>query len=98
MFDIDTISSHEQRFMKGKLSAWKPQNKHSEFKLEEKDCSKSLELGEEDSSLDDEILREIMEEEAARAKEEEQVDTKRKNVHGSKKKKKKGKKGKKDEL
>jgi hypothetical protein len=64
-FDIDTISDHENRFVKGRLGAWTPPQPYSEFKLEEKDCSKGLDMGEEDTSLDEEILREILEEQAA---------------------------------
>ena len=100
MFNFDTISDHETKFMKGKLATWTPEKKHTEFTLEDVDCSKPLDISSaEDSSLDDEIMKEILEEEAAKAKEQEQENTKRKNVMGAKKKKKKGKKGaKKDEL
>ena len=98
MFNIDTISEHESMFLKGKLATWSPSQKHTEFQIEEKDCSKPLDMGSsEDSGMDDDILAEILAEEAERAKLEDQ-DTKRKNVMGSKKKKKKGKKSKKDEL
>lgn len=95
-FDIDTISDHEERFIKGRLATWTPPKPHTEFQLLEKDCSKGVDLGDADSSLDDEILREIMEEEAAKKQEE----SKRKNVMGSKKKKGKGKpkKGVKEDL
>lgn len=91
-FDIDTISDHEERFIKGRLATWSPPKNHSEFRLEEKDCSKGFDVGEDNSTLDDEILREIMEEEAQKKQEE----SKRKNVMGSKKKKKGKKGGKKD--
>jgi hypothetical protein len=65
-FDTETISDHEGKYMRGRLATWTPPQKHTEFKIEEKDCQEALELVEEDTSLDDEIMREILEEEAAR--------------------------------
>lgn len=79
--------------MKGKLPTWAPAQLHSDFVLEQKDCSKGLDMGGVDSSMDDEIMKEILEEEANKKS----GDSARKNIKGSKKKKKgkKGKKGKK---
>lgn len=96
---MDTIVDHEQRFIKGRLATWTPAKTHTDFAIIEQDCSLGLELGDDDTSLDDEILQEILEEEARQKAE----DTPRKNVMGSKKKSKKGKKksnkkAKKDEL
>lgn len=98
-FDKATIQDHEDRFLKGKLAGWKPQTTHPNMKTEEKDCSLGLNDASGDSSeLDDEILREIMQEEEDRRKQaeaeaEEEQKTAKKKKKG--KKDKKGKKGKK---
>lgn len=98
-FEADTISDHEERFVKGRLPTWTPRRKHTEFAVESKDCQKPVDIGAEEDALDDEILKEILAEEQAKKEEE---DSKRKNINAPKKKKKaKGKKGKgskKDEL
>lgn len=67
------------------------------MKTEVKDCQAALFEGSESENgdLDDEILKEIMAEEAERKKQEDEEVKKNKK---SKNKKKKGKKGKKDEL
>lgn len=100
-FEADTISDHETRFVKGRLPTWTPRRKHTEFTVDTKECQKAADLGSEDTSLDDEILKEILAEEEARKAAD---DSARKNINAPKKKKKgkgKGKKGKgskKDEL
>jgi len=37
-FDNTTIDDHTERFMKGKLSSWKPDGSHKDMKMVEKDC------------------------------------------------------------
>lgn len=67
--------------------------------LEERDCSKGIDYGVEDTSMDDEIMKEILAEEEAARILTEQSNTGRtnsKNAKGSKKGK-KGKKGKKSQ-
>ena len=63
MFDVDTIADHQERFVKGRLTPWKPKQPVSDFRLEEVNCQASLDLGEDDTSFDDEILAEILREE-----------------------------------
>jgi hypothetical protein len=99
-FDTETISDHQDKFMKGRLGAFTPAFKHSEFNLEDKDCSLASDIGidAEDKAMQEEIMREIMEEEAEREKERDYSERKRV-VSGKKKKKgKKGKKAKKEDL
>ena len=96
-FDKATVQDHEDRFLKGKLAGWKPKTPHSQMKMEAKDCS----LGFGDSSeggssdLDDEILRENMQEEEERRKQAEQEAEEEEKKAKKKKKGKKDKKGKK---
>jgi len=94
-FDVDTIESHKDNFLRGKLATWSPKETHDKLVFENKDCQAPPEIDsdEDDRLLQEEILREIMEEEAARKQEE----SKRKNVGSNKtsgkgKGKKKGKK------
>jgi hypothetical protein len=106
-FDEETVSDHEDRFLKGKLPTWAPKTPFKKMVMtSSSECQSQdfeAEKSQEDLELEEEILREILEEEAAREKE---ANT-RKNINksqekkGTKKKgKKKGKKGgaKKDEL
>lgn len=37
-FSADTISDHEQRFIKGRLATRTPKQKYTDFQIEEKDC------------------------------------------------------------
>lgn len=69
-FDLSTVQDHEDRFLKGKLSSWNTKTKHSQMKMEQKDCSLGFGGADDDSSsdLDDEILREIMAEEEEKRK------------------------------
>ena len=67
--------------------------------MEQKDCSLPLDSASSDDAqseadrlLEEEIMREIMEEEAARQKAQDIEDSRRKNIKGTKGKKKKGKK------
>lgn len=96
-FDVSTIQDHQERFLKGKLAGWSPRTKHTEMKMEEKDCTAGFgDSGGDSSDLDDEILKEILAEEEERRKkaEEEEAKEDAKKKKG-KKKGKKGKKGKK---
>ena len=105
-FDEETISEHEDRFLKGRLPTWAPKTAHKKMVFtSSSDCQSQdaeAEKSQEDLELEEEILREILEEEEARVKE---ANT-RKNINksqksGKKKGKKKGKKSggsKKDEL
>ena len=91
-FDEETIADHQEKFIRGKLATWTP--KFKEISIESKDCQAGFDEGdsnEADRLLEEEILREIMEEEAKKKDDE---DHSRKNIKG-KKGKKKGKKGKK---
>ena len=100
-FDEETIESHQDRFLKGKLATWAPKTSHGNMITESIDCQAALgdsDISEEDRLLEEEILREIMEEEALREREE----NTRKNINakksGGKKKKSKKKKSKKEDL
>ena len=98
-FDQATVQDHEDRFLKGKLAGWKAKTPYNKMKMEEKDCSAGVaDPGASDSSdLDDEILREIMQEEEQRkqAEKESEADAKKAKKKKKGKKDKKGKKGKK---
>lgn len=99
-FDQETIGAQADKYLRGRLATWKPTTNSSDMKVESRDCQAALEQSgsadeqsEADRLMEEEIMREILEEEAARKKEE----NTRKNIKGSKdkKKKKKSKKGKK---
>lgn len=100
-FDQETIGAQAEDYLRGRLASWKPSTKASDMKIESRDCQAGFEdsasAGDEQSEADrlmeEEIMREILEEEAARKKEE----NSKKDNKGTKdkKKKKKGKKGKK---
>ena len=100
-FDTETIESHQDKFLKGKLATWAPKTSHGNMLTESVNCqaqTTDFSMSEEDRLLEEEILREIMEEEAEREKEE----NLRKNIiakkGGKKKKSKKSKKAKKEDL
>lgn len=94
-FDESSIQDHQERFLKGKLAGWQPRTKHSDMKMESKDCNASFDSndGSDSSDLDDEILKEILAEEEERRKKAEEEEAKE--DPKKKKGKKKGKKGKK---
>uniref|UniRef100_A0A7S3MVM5 Uncharacterized protein n=1 Tax=Strombidium inclinatum TaxID=197538 RepID=A0A7S3MVM5_9SPIT len=109
-FDLETIQDHQEKFVRGKLPTWAPKSKPSQMVVEEHNCQAAIaeeqdssngigEMTDEDKALEEEILREIMEEQAEREKKEaEESKRKKKSDKGKKKKGKKGKKGRKDEL
>lgn len=71
-FDSEGIETNQDKFLKGKLPSWNVKVPISQMKMEEKDCQAVVEdfVSDEDAELEAEILREIMEEQAAREKEE----------------------------
>ena len=84
-FDYDTIKSHEQKFVNGKLSTFPMKTKAHDLVIQDLDCTNiQVDLGAEatSSELEDEILKEILEEEKQR---QEELNAKKKK--GSKKKK-----------
>jgi hypothetical protein len=65
-FDQETIEEQSDNFLRGKLASWANKN---EIVMESKDCQLAeldSEQDEADKALEEEILREIMEEEAAK--------------------------------
>jgi hypothetical protein len=104
-FDYETIEDHSDRYLNGKLPTFTPKVSLSNMKSESKDCSLSLDdtTSESDKELQDEILREILEEQAIRQQEEDAERAKDSKPKAAGKKGKKGKKkkatgAKKDEL
>ena len=67
-FDKESIDDHSERYLKGKLPTWTPKTDLKSMKMESRDCSAPLDDGatQEDQDLQDEILREILEEQAER--------------------------------
>jgi len=84
-FDYDTIKNHEQKFVSGKLATFPMKTKAQDLEIKDLDCPNlQINLGAEatNSELEDEILKEILEEEKKR---QEELNAKKKK--GSKKKK-----------
>ena len=71
-FDKTSISDSADRFLGGKLANWKSKFTSDQMTMDPKDCSLSATAdegqSEADRLLEEEIMREIMEEEAARQK------------------------------
>jgi hypothetical protein len=63
-FDKSTIEEHSDNFLRGRIPTRKPKTHHDEMYVATRDCqSASAEfVSDEDRELEDEILREIMEE------------------------------------
>lgn len=91
-FDKDSISDHQSRFMSGKLPMFQTKKTSSEIEIQALKCSEVMpvSLGGE-NEMDDEIMQEILREDAERRKELEKADP---NTKGKRIGKKRGRKGK----